>query len=192
MDARRAKFVREFLVDLNGTQAAIRAGYSPKGAHVAASRLLSDVKIVAELQRLQAKQLAKVELDAETVKARIREILTADLAEAFDEHNCLLDIHAMPAHVRQVIASIEVDELWEGSGDERTQIGVTRKVKLWSKVEVAKLAAQHLGMLAPSKVEVSGSIEHRVETMTPEQRVERAHELILKAKGMLPKPANAA
>ena len=41
----RERFVREYLIDRNGTQAAIRAGYSPKTAAAQASRLLKDVKV---------------------------------------------------------------------------------------------------------------------------------------------------
>ena len=44
LNPRQAAFVREYLVDLNGTQAAIRAGYSPNGADVQAIRLLGNAK----------------------------------------------------------------------------------------------------------------------------------------------------
>jgi phage terminase small subunit len=56
---KRARFVEEYLVDLNGTQAAIRAGYSPKTANEQAARLLAKVHIsnaVAERQKQLADQ----------------------------------------------------------------------------------------------------------------------------------------
>ena len=51
---KQAKFAQEYIIDSNGTQAAIRAGYSPNGAKVRASMLLTNDNIIAELNRLQA------------------------------------------------------------------------------------------------------------------------------------------
>ena len=45
MTPKQAGFVEEYLVDLNATQAAIRAGYSPKTAEVQGSRLLANAKV---------------------------------------------------------------------------------------------------------------------------------------------------
>ena len=63
MDAltrKQARFVEEYAVDFNGTQAAVRAGYAPRSARVTASRLLTKVAIqeaVGALQRHSAEQL---------------------------------------------------------------------------------------------------------------------------------------
>lgn len=51
LTARRQLFVREYVRDYNGTQAARRAGFSVKGAHVEASRLLRNAKVRAALER---------------------------------------------------------------------------------------------------------------------------------------------
>jgi phage terminase small subunit len=60
---RRRRFVDEYLVDLNGTQAAIRAGYAPKGAHSEAYRLLRNVKVRAAIdERLEAAGLTALEV----------------------------------------------------------------------------------------------------------------------------------
>jgi phage terminase small subunit len=49
---KRAAFVREFTKDYNGTQAAIRAGYSPKSARVTGTRLLADAAIQSAIKEL--------------------------------------------------------------------------------------------------------------------------------------------
>ena len=59
--ARVYRFVEEYAKDRNGTQAAIRAGYSRKSAHAQACRLLSD----AEIQRLIEEQIEKISRDVE-------------------------------------------------------------------------------------------------------------------------------
>jgi phage terminase small subunit len=76
LSPKRAAFVREYLVDLNATQAAIRAGYSPKSARVTGTRLLTDAAIQAEVQRAQA-ELSEIALvTAEDVVKGLREIAT--------------------------------------------------------------------------------------------------------------------
>lgn len=67
-------FIREYLVDLNGTQAAIRAGYSEKGASVTATRLLANVSIRARIEELQQERAKKLELDADWVLQRLKDI----------------------------------------------------------------------------------------------------------------------
>ena len=72
LTAKQQAFVREYLVDNNGTQAAIRAGYSPNGADVAAVRLLAHARVAAELRRGQEKLAERTELNAEWVLRQLR------------------------------------------------------------------------------------------------------------------------
>jgi phage terminase small subunit len=60
-------FVREYLIDLNATQAAIRAGYSPKTAQEQSSRLLSKAMVVKAVQLGMDKRADKLSLTAEDV-----------------------------------------------------------------------------------------------------------------------------
>lgn len=54
LTAKHESFINEYLIDLNGTQAAIRAGYSPRTAKSQTSRLLSYVDLQKEITRKQA------------------------------------------------------------------------------------------------------------------------------------------
>lgn len=80
-------FIKEYLVDLNATQAAIRAGYSEKTANAQGSRLLANVNIRAHIEEAQAKRAEKLELDADWVLNRLKEIsdkcMTAVPVETF-------------------------------------------------------------------------------------------------------------
>ena len=67
-------FCREYLIDLNGTQAAIRAGYSKKTAEATASRLLRNVNISSRVQELKEKRADELELDAYWVLKRLKDI----------------------------------------------------------------------------------------------------------------------
>ncbi|HHH0281309.1 TPA: terminase small subunit [Yersinia enterocolitica] len=60
-------FCREYLKDLNATQAAIRAGYSEKTAQVQSSRLLSNVMVQQRVSELAAERNIRVGIDADYV-----------------------------------------------------------------------------------------------------------------------------
>lgn len=79
---KQAAFAREYAVDKNGKQAAIRAGYAPGAAEVTASRLLRNVNVRAEVERTLAKSAAKVELTVASVSAKL--IALAEKAEGLD------------------------------------------------------------------------------------------------------------
>jgi phage terminase small subunit len=78
LNERQEAFVREYLTDLNGTQAAIRAGYSRKGAEVTASKLLTHPKVAAEIARLTKERFKKLDLNADDLIERAATILTTD------------------------------------------------------------------------------------------------------------------
>jgi len=67
-------FIEEYMVDLNATQAAIRAGYSEKTACAQASRLLTNVNILARIEELKKTRAERLNLDAYWVLKRLMEI----------------------------------------------------------------------------------------------------------------------
>jgi len=81
LTARQTRFVQEYLVDLNGTQAAIRAGYSARTADQQAARLLANVRIAAAVREAQAKREERTEISADRVLRRWWAIATADPQE---------------------------------------------------------------------------------------------------------------
>lgn len=74
LTARQKQFVAEYLIDLNATQAAIRAGYSEKTAREQASRLLSKVNIQQAISVEMEKRGKRTELTADEVIADLREV----------------------------------------------------------------------------------------------------------------------
>mgnify|MGYP003648594618 FL=1 len=71
MTARQLKFTREYAVDGNGTQAAIRAGYAPKSARIEASRLLTNVNVGNAVAKFQEKHRLKTEVTIESLAAEL-------------------------------------------------------------------------------------------------------------------------
>jgi len=70
----KKRFIQEYLVDYNASQAALRAGYSPKTAHVQGARLIREPKIKAEIDAARGKLLKRVELSQEYVIENLREV----------------------------------------------------------------------------------------------------------------------
>ncbi|MFP4773896.1 terminase small subunit [Pasteurella multocida] len=64
---KQKRFVEEYLIDLNATQAAIRAGYAEKAANREGSRLLSNVDIQDEIQKAQNKRSERVQISQDDV-----------------------------------------------------------------------------------------------------------------------------
>lgn len=67
LSPKQQRFVEEYLVDLNGTQAAIRAGYSAKTAEQQGSRLLRNVQVSTALTEAKTKRSERLAIDADYV-----------------------------------------------------------------------------------------------------------------------------
>ena len=89
---KRELFAREYLKDLNATQAAIRAGYSAKNANDEGFRLLADVKVRSLMEELAAERNRKLEIEAQDVLLELRRMLNSDIALLYDEDGALKNI----------------------------------------------------------------------------------------------------
>lgn len=138
----------------NAAEAARRAGYradaDPADARNAGWLLLKRPDVLDRIDELSAERFAAAQVDAATVLRELVRIAMCDIAGAFDHENRLLPIHDMPEDVRRAISSVKVDELWEGSGKDREQIGVTKEVKFWTKTQGLEMLARTLALFKDS------------------------------------------
>ncbi len=81
MTPKREKFCVEYLIDLNGTQAAIRAGYSERTAKSIGQRLLTFVDIQNRIKELRKKEFKKRIMAAEEVEALLADIARGETEE---------------------------------------------------------------------------------------------------------------
>jgi phage terminase small subunit len=72
--AKQQRFCEEYLIDLNGKQAAIRSGYSERTAEVQASRLLSKANVSARIAELKAARVERTEITADYVLTGLKEV----------------------------------------------------------------------------------------------------------------------
>lgn len=142
-------FVDEYLVDLNGTQAAIRAGYASKSARVTASQLLTKPNIQAAVQQAFAARSARTKVTADDVVTRLAQIGFGDVGRLYVPGTMQLhDITALPPEVRAIIASVEhgyTTSTRGRRGRRRTREPVV-KVKTRDAVRALELLGRHLGI----------------------------------------------
>lgn len=131
-------FVREYMVDLNAKQAAIRAGYSAKTAHAQASRLLSDAKVGEYLRKKMEARAKRVDLCADDVLEELRKVAFSRITDyvKFGPSGIVLkSSDEMPDDVAACVQMVS---------ETVTRDGGTVNFKLHSKVDALKTLLQHL------------------------------------------------
>jgi phage terminase small subunit len=168
---RQKLFVFEYLRDRNATQAAIRAGYSPKTAGSQGHDLLKLPEIRVAVDRSLERLTEKTELSLERVVHQLHRILLADPADAFTEAGALKPIHEIPEDLRRAISGLDSEELWEKVDDQAEQIGTVKKLKFWSKTDASQQLLRVLGAFK-DKVEHTAdeSLEALLRAAIPELR----------------------
>ncbi|HEV2897367.1 MAG TPA: terminase small subunit [Pseudaminobacter sp.] len=159
MTPKQERFVEEYLIDLNATQAAIRAGYSERTSNEQGAQLLAKPKIMAAIEAAKGDRSEKTKIDAAWVLIRLAEEAEADIADIFDEDTGdLRPIHEWPEIWRRgLVAGVEIEALFDGRGDERRQIGQTKKVRFSDRIRRIELIGKHIGVKAfETQVSVSG------------------------------------
>lgn len=138
-------FVDEYLIDLNATQAAIRAGYSTRRAAEIGYQLLQRPEVAQAIQAAMAERSRRTEVEADYVIRRLREIDEMDVLDILEDDGSFRSIRDWPRAWRQFLSGIEIAELFEGRGDDRRIAGVLRKVKWPDKLRNLELLSRHVG-----------------------------------------------
>src|SRR5713226_8610806 len=154
MTRKQTRFIAEYLIDLNATQAAIRAGYSAKRADQQGYENLRKPEIGAAIAAGAAWQLAQAELTAVATKEAVRRQVCGDIRSLFDDHGNLKPIKSLKAEEAALIAGFEVIIKNAAAGDNHTD--VIHKVKLKDQARFVEMAMKHFGLLT-DRVEVGAS-----------------------------------
>lgn len=157
LNPKQTRFVEEYLIDLNATQAATRAGYSSDTARSIASELLTKPDIQDAVQEAQRVRSERVGLNAADVLAELKKLVHCDPRRLFDREGNLIPIHELPDDIAAAIAGVEVEERMVGK-DEDAVLVRTRKVRLTPKMPAIDSAMKHLGVAGADKLEHSGSV----------------------------------
>lgn len=153
LTAKQKRFCEEYLIDFNGTRAAICAGYSKKTANRIASENLSKPDIQAFIQESQKKLSEKSAITLERVLKEYGRIAFTDIRKFYDEDGNLLPIHKLDDDAAAVLAGMDVDEIYEYADGIKIPVGLVKKIKRWDKKGALDSICKVLGFNAPDKID---------------------------------------
>ncbi|HUU16524.1 MAG TPA: terminase small subunit [Sedimentisphaerales bacterium] len=144
---KQERFCQEYIIDLNATQAAIRAGYSKKTARIKGCQLLTKVNIQNKIQKLKAERSDRVQIEADSVVkelaivafSNIRDYLTVDE----DGDVFLKGFDKIDAEKLAAIESIKTNTTSNKGGNREY---TTTQFKLHSKLNALEQLGRHLGI----------------------------------------------
>ena len=149
LNAKQERFCQEFLVDLNATQAAIRAGYSEKTAKSQGSRLLTKADVSARVGELKAERAKRTEITADRVLRELARVAFVDPTDVLNMETATVKPD-VSADDRAVIAAVKVKYIpvkqYDEDGELTVVDAVEREVKLADKLRALDMLAKHLNM----------------------------------------------
>ncbi len=138
LTAKRALFAEEYVVDWNGTQAAIRAGYSPRTAAVQASQLLTKANVLGAIQWAFAERIKRVQVNQDDIVRRLVNLAFTDISAFATWEGGRVKLKDLDdIHPDQHIALAEVQE---------DHLGHLR-IKMADRMPALALLARHFGVI---------------------------------------------
>lgn len=146
---KQQRFVEEYLIDLNATQAAVRAGYKAGSAQRASeigSELLHKTPVAEAIRKEMAERSRRTGVNADRVVQELAKIAFVNAIEVIDPKTATVKKNASPDDTA-AIQSVKVKTFGED--------GLEREIKMADKIKALELLGKHLGMFK-DRVEVSG------------------------------------
>ncbi|WP_416389486.1 terminase small subunit [Otoolea muris] len=140
MTEKQRRFVDEYLIDLNATQAAIRAGYSVKTAREQASQNLTKLNIQQEISEKMAERSKRTGVNQDRIVLELAKIAFVNAADVIDSDDATIKAGAT-ADDTAAIQSVKVKVIPTKEGE-----GVEREIRLNDKLKALELLGKHLGM----------------------------------------------
>lgn len=140
-------FCHEYLIDLNATQAAIRAGYSVNTARKIGSENLTKPDIQSRIVKLKLQRCEMVGIDADYVLRRLVEIDRMDVLDILNDDGSLKQISLWPKAWRTSLTGLDISTTIQNF-DEETAETILKKVKWPDKVKNLELLGKHVRVQA--------------------------------------------
>jgi phage terminase small subunit len=140
-------FCREYLIDLNATQAAIRAGYSEKTARASGCENLTKPDIQNRIAELKADRNEQVNVDAAYVLKRLIEIDQMDVLDILNDDGGIKSISEWPKVWRTTLSGFYINTSVTNF-DETTIENILKKIKWPDKVKNLELLGKHVTVQA--------------------------------------------
>ncbi len=148
LTAKQQRFCDEYLIDLNATQAAIRAGYSVKTANEQGSRLLAKLSIQEAIGKEMAERSKRTGINQDRVVIELAKLAFVNIADVVDLENATVKTSATDEDLA-CIQSVKIKP---------SEFGTEREIKLYDKKASLELLGRHLGMFK-DKLEVEADMD---------------------------------
>ena len=148
---KQKRFVEEYLIDLNATQAAIRSGYSTDSARQIGTENLSKPSIRAYIDREMAERSRRTGISQDRVIRELARLAFVNANDVIDIDEATLKSGASEDDTA-AIASVKVKTIPTKEGE-----GVEREIRLNDKLKALELLGKHLGMFK-EKLEIEGKV----------------------------------
>ena len=182
---KQKRFCDEYLIDLNATQAAIRAGYSPKGMNKRVTRMMANEGIMNYIQQHMKDREKRTEITQDKVLKELAAIAFSNGSnyakvvekKAYNEKGePIIDEETGQQLTYKVVDMVLTDDL--SDIDKKAIASIKRgkngiEVSTCDKVRALELLGRHLGMFT-NKVEVSGNVNNPFENLTTEELIRLA------------------
>jgi len=155
LNRRQKLFVQEYLVDLNATQAAIRAGYDPKYAGRNADKLRKNTKIEEAIQEAVAERSKRTEITQDMVVKELALMGFADMADfvTIDESGMIQanPLNTLAEGKSRIIRKVREKRVIKSTAEGDTVLDATYEFELCDKVKSLELLGKHLGMFTEKR-----------------------------------------
>ena len=154
MTDKQRRFVEEYLIDLNATQAAIRAGYSPDTAKEIGCENLTKPNISKAIAKAMAERSRRTGISQDRVIEELAKIAFMNAADVINTD----DASILEDASREDLSCIQSVKVKQSDGKKGSMI--EREIKLADKLRALELLGKHLGMFK-DKLEITGIEEEQ-------------------------------
>jgi phage terminase small subunit len=159
LTAKQKAFIREYPIDSNGKQAAIRAGYAPKNAEITASKLLTLSKVSSLIDKAIEKLDKEAGLTALEAKLEVKALAQSNVLDGMQMNRngefVFKDIDAIPPEFFKAVSEVTTYQLPDGGG-------LAMKLKMHPKLPALKMEYDRHSLIAPEGGTVNNIAEMHV------------------------------
>ena len=153
---KQKRFVSEYLVDLNATRAAERAGYKDPNK---GRQLVTKSNVSEAIQKAMQKREQRTEITQDMVIAELAKLGFFDIRKLFDKDGKPLDISKLDDDTAAALVGLDVQDVADGDGN---YVGFLKKYKMADKIKALELIGKHLGAWEPRDKQ-----QKEIEDLTP-------------------------
>lgn len=164
MTPKRERFIEEYLIDLNETQAAIRAGYSSKSAYSIGQHLLKNVEVKSRVDKAIADRSRRTGINQDRVLRELARLAFVNLAAVVDTDTATIKPDASPDDTA-AISYVRI-RIIPGAGGN----GVEREIRFYEKTKALELLGRHLGMFT-DKLQIGAALPVQIIDNIPDVQI---------------------